>query len=323
MFKFNPEHWGTSIAFPSEIADRHMKLASGASFKVLLYMLRNAQASSELSVIAEGTALTADACADALEYWVRAGIVLDTDADEKKPPVTAKPASPERDIRPLPVRKPTAGEIAKRISQNSDLAAMYNEAQRILGLTFGYDMQGILLMIHDHYGFTPETVLLLLQHCRMTGSSSAAAVKALAQDWAKKGITAFADAEGEIVKLNSAEAEAQSTISLLGLPAHRLSDNERKYYYTWVNTYGYKADVIAEAYIIAGSGSPETAPLSAVGKELRRFRESGVSTAEQAKARAPKKKAAPKKPDLPEGGNKMRRSKKLDQFAEPDEEEDE
>ena len=131
--------------------------------------------------------------ADAMQYWVECGIVL---ADGKAPEIQAEPeyAAPAKASTPVEITaeigfvRPTAEQILKRTKESAEIQFMFNEAQKKLGRTIGYDGQSTLLMIHDSYGLPVEVLLMLIEYCVSIGKNSIAYISKAAKTWSEKEI---------------------------------------------------------------------------------------------------------------------------------------
>lgn len=216
MIKLNCDYLNGAVAVPTDIIDKHLKLAPVASFKVLLFILRNPDGTDNAQQIAMCTGLPEGEVKDCLMYWQSYGVIRidglqnperaqEAAANAKSPCVVTEPVaqvapSAPVSVKKLPVKKPTPREIAMRLKEEPELTIIYNEAQTILG-TFGYDTQALILMIYDYYGFPPEVIITLLQHQKCEGKTSSAAIKSRAEDWAKRGIDTLELVEKELLSL--------------------------------------------------------------------------------------------------------------------------
>ena len=67
MIKIKCNYLNGAVAVPTDIVDKHLKLASAASFKVLLFILRNAQGTADAKQISLCTGLAECDVLDCLE----------------------------------------------------------------------------------------------------------------------------------------------------------------------------------------------------------------------------------------------------------------
>ena len=216
MIKNKCNYINGATAVPTDIIDKYLKLAPAASFKVLLFILRNPDGAANAEQIAMCTGLAPVDVEDCLLFWEGNGVIaidgkFNEEAvkaavgnakiacqTEEKECVKAKEV--KAPVRSLPVKKPTQREIALRLAEEEELQLICNEAQNILG-TFGYDTQSLLVMIYDFYGFPPEVIITLLQHQKNEKKTSSAAIKSRAEDWAKRGIDNLEAVEKELLEI--------------------------------------------------------------------------------------------------------------------------
>lgn len=321
MIKIKCDYLNGATAVPTDIIDRHLKLAPAASFKVLLFILRNPDGSVDAQQISCCTGLSVNETADCLSYWESYG-VIETDGETNEflavlakgnakcicTPQEEAPSVPtaEKQVRPvrtLPLKKPTQRDIAMRLSQEPELELIYREAQEILG-TFGYDTQALILMIYDHYGFPPEVILTLLQHQKCQGKTSSSAIKSRAEDWAKRGIDTLDEAEQELLALDKIQVCFDSVKDLADIKTDAPTPRVHKFLREWVIDYNCTNELIAFALTQASN------VFSDAGKLLKKWARSGITTPEQAAEK--EKKALPKTVEKSYDTEKVGRSSVLD-----------
>lgn len=299
MIKIKCNYLNGAVAVPTDIIDKHLKLAPAASFKVLLFILRNPESTADAKQISMCTGLSENDVFCCLEFWesnevieitgdfvseeaVKASIgnakTSSTEEKRNEEKVTAK-------IKKLPVKMPTSREIAKRLSEDPKLELVCKEAQNIFG-TFGYDTQGLIILIYDYYGFPPEVILTLLQHQKIEGKLSSSAIKNRAEDWARRGIDTLELVEEELLALEKIQkvfVEVKETAAFSGdIPTTRIA----KYLRTWAIDWDCSAELIKYAL------EKNRRILGDTNKMLKKFVQSGITKPEEALQR--EKKSLPK-----------------------------
>ena len=279
-----------TTAVPSDIIDKHLKLASAASFKVLLFILRNPEGTSDAEQIALCTGLTAEDVEYCLEFWQANGVIeindtlvaqedikktignvsiqsaTETEATEEKPQ--------KMPVKALPYKRPTQGEIALRLGEDETLSSLFREAQLVLG-TFGYDTQALLLMMYDYYGFSAETIMLLLNYQASEKRLAGSYLKKRAEDWAKRGIDNFDMAEHEVCcleKIRKVYEEIKAVGDYKGdIPAPKIEKAIR----TWAVELGCSSELIKFALNRSNLATADTTKL------LKKWVNSDITTPEQ------------------------------------------
>lgn len=298
MIKIKCDYLNGAVAVPTEIIDKHLKLASSASFKVLLFILRNPQGTADAKQISMCTGLSEDDVKDCLEFWENNSVIEVTDEKVSEEDyansvgnakAVAVPEEKKKErkltVKKLPVKKPTQREIAERLIAEPELEIIYNEAQSILG-TFGYDTQALLLMIYDFYGFPPEVIITLLQHQKNEGKTASSAIKSRAEDWAKRGIDNLELVEEELLALDKIQAcfiAIKEVAEFSGdVPTTRIA----KFLRTWTVDWECSDELIK--YALENNNKS----LNDTNKMLKKFVQSGISSPEQVVSR--EKKSLPK-----------------------------
>lgn len=290
MIKIKCDYINGAIAVPTELIDKYLKLAPTASFKVLLFILRNPEGSSDAQQIGRCTGLSVDEVISCLEYWQGNGVIEITDEKVSEEAystavgnakITGKPEEKTTApiaVKKLPVKRPTQREIAVRLSEEPELGIIYKEAQNILG-TFGYDTQALILMIYDYYGFPPEVIITLLQHQKCEGKTSSAAIKNRAEDWAKRGIYSLELVEEELLALEKITKIFEKVKEAAGfsgdIPTTRIS----KFLRTWAVDWECSEELI----IYALEESKKV--ISDTNKLLKKYVQSGIKSPEEIKKR--------------------------------------
>lgn len=298
MIKIKCDYLNGAVAVPTEIIDKHLKLASAASFKVLLFILRNPQGTADAKQISMCTGLPEDDVNNCLEFWESNSVIEITDENVTKKDYAASVgnakavSAPEEKktertvtVKKLPVKKPTQREIAERLIAEPELEVIYKEAQNILG-TFGYDTQALLLMIYDFYGFPPEVIITLLQHQKNEGKIASSAIKNRAEDWAKRGIDTLELVEEELLALDKIQEiflAVKETAEFSGdVPTTRIA----KFLRVWAVDWECSVELIK--YALENNNKS----LNDANKMLKKFVQSGISSPQQVVMR--EKKSLPK-----------------------------
>ncbi len=299
MIKLKCDYLNGAVAVPTDLIDKHLKLAPAASFKVLLFILRNPDGVLHSQQISACTGLSVADVNDCLAYWESYGVIaVDNIVDETLAGKAEgnvkcictleqeeKPETNKVPPRKLPLKKPTQRDIALRISQEPELSVIYNEAQGILG-TFGYDTQALILMIYDYYGFPPEVIITLIQHQKSEGKTSSSAIKSRAEEWAKRGIDTMDAVEKELLALEKIQKSFDKIKETAEITTESPSPRIHKFLREWVVDYSCSDELICHAL------NETNKIFSDAGKLLKKWARSGIETPMQAIEK--EKKALPK-----------------------------
>lgn len=318
MIKIKCDYLGGAVAVPTDVIDKHLKLAPVASFKVLLFILRNPEGTADAEQIAMCTGLAKFDVIDCLNFWESNGVIAIDDEINEEAVKTAignakcvkipeektdKPENKNVNVRTLPVKKPTQREIAMRLSEEPELTFICNEAQTILG-TFGYDTQALIVMIYDFYGFPPEVIITLLQHQKFEKKTSSSAIKSRAEDWAKRGIDTLEAVEKELLVLEKINDVYNTVKDTAGFTSDSPSPRVAKYLRQWAGEWNCPCELINFALEEANK------VLTDANKLLKKWANSGITTPEEVKIQ--QKKSLPKEVKKSYDTEKVGRNSVLD-----------
>ena len=297
MIKIKCDYLNGAVAVPTELIDKHLKLAPAASFKVLLFILRNPEGTADVGQIGMCIGLNENDVRSCLEFWENNGVIEITSekvsqeafnnaiGNAKITDTIEEKREEKVVVKKLPVKKPTQRDIAIRLSESPELTIIYKEAQEILG-TFGYDTQALLLMIYDFYGFPPEVIITLLQHQKNENNLSSLAIKNIAEDWAKRGINSLELVEEELLALEKINKTYKAIKDDAGFSGDVPPARVAKYLRVWAVEWECSDELINYAL------QESKKVLSDTNKLLKKYVQSGINSPEQIEAR--QKKSLPK-----------------------------
>lgn len=270
MLKLKFDFSNGAVAVPTDLIDKYLKLAPSASFKVLLFILRNPNGALDAQQISVATGLTENDVKDCIDYWMQYDVIFDDGEKniEKAQEATGnakqiKSISYEEQeentkitIKKLPVKKPTQREISLRISEDENITTLFREAQKIVG-TFGFDTQALLIMIYDYYGFSVDLIIMLLSYQSSVDNLNSHAIKTRAEEWVKKGINTL---EAAVVEISNLEKIQKTYIEIKAFIEHN-SDKPTpqiaKYLRAWAVDWNFSTEMILHALKESGKSFSE------------------------------------------------------------------
>ena len=270
MLKIKSDFSNGAIAVPTDLIDKYLKLAPSASFKVLLFILRNPNGVQDEKQISLCTGLSEMDVKDCVDFWIQNDVIF-SDGEENKEDANKALGNlkqiktleyEETDekakviVKNLPVKKPTQRELALRISEDENLTVLYREAQKIVG-TFGYDTQALLLMIYDYFGFSVDLIIMLLSYQKNEGNLSSMAIKKRAEEWAKNGIDTLEAAVSEISYLETIQKTFIEIKAFVGYDTEKPSPQIAKYLRAWAVNWQFSAEMILHALKESGKSFSE------------------------------------------------------------------
>lgn len=278
-YNINLGGWNSIFAVPSQVVDNDLKLASGYQLKVLLYLLRHSSENLTKEQIGEVLGMHPEDVADCLSYWISKGLLVEKDDEllpsgntQNKVPaaVSSVPkeeaqaqaapaetvstektqAQPKQKPRPMSrPQRPDSFFVAQRLTQDSNLVALMDEAQIILGKPLSSGDTATLLMLHDTDGLPVDVLIMLMQYCVSAGKGNFRAIERLGIQWASEGIFTLEAAEEKIKQTKeryNAWGIVSSTFGVknVGSPTKKQLEYSEK----WVNQWHFTTDMLREAY---------------------------------------------------------------------------
>ncbi len=300
MYKVNPASYSSVFVLPTQIADKHLRMAGKAQLKVLLWLYRNPNEAFDISVISRDTGIPADEIDDAMLYWIDAGLVI-KDGEmpvavreenmQPKPersafvpfeqPLTEEPKPEIKEKSTVHTVKPSIKDIARRLNESSEVAMMFNEVQEVFGRTLGYDGQSNLLVLYDHYGLPAEVIVMLCSYAKTVGKQGAIAyIMQMGKSWAEEGITDFDSASRKIGRLENAQKIWNQFRQLTGIENPKPTSKQSQFLELWINDYLYDIDIIYYAYekTVEKKGKISFSYMNGI---LRSWHESGYKTIDE------------------------------------------
>lgn len=249
MFKIAPKVYSSMFSLPTEIADKGLKFASGEQLKVIIAVFRNPE--TDEAQIAKVTNLSLSTVKECVEYWVDSGILQMGKAEETVK--TEKQTTTVEKIKaPLPeihFTNPTQDEIEKVLKKNGSMKRLFNEAQQILGRTFGFAMQSTIYSVVYRYNIKPDVANCLLHFAKSIDSTGHNDILKIAKYWAENGVTTLSSADDYI-------RETEKSLTLFKELAKRTNNDDSAPSFAvleliseWIR-WGYTIDEVEKAFNI-------------------------------------------------------------------------
>ncbi|HZJ78897.1 MAG TPA: DnaD domain protein [Clostridia bacterium] len=256
-YRVNPNSWGSIFPVPTQVVDNHIKLAGAIQLKVLLWFIRHASEEVDINKMSKEIGKTVEDINDALQFWVECGILVKEGQSPTNipfsPSYTPPKASEEKGekaktLSPLPASKPTNEQIAVRCLESDDIKFLFNEAQKKMGKTIGYDGQSTLLMMLDTYGLPVEVILMILEYCVSVNKTSFNYIASVGKDWGEKEIDTLEKADEMIEELNACNSLWKRFSKAIGSKNPRPTKKQAEFLKRWSFEWKFSFDMIYLAY---------------------------------------------------------------------------
>ncbi len=300
-YSLNIGEWNSVFAVPSGIVDKYIKLASGNSLKLLLYLLRHGGESFSADKLSKELNFSeAGELEDAAVFWIQRGVIRSLSENEGQ--YSAAPEIPEKseeeNAKPIVQDTPqvnailtkkgsritpvsvSSGEIASRILEDKNIKALFDEAEKLYGHPLRQRENQTIISLVDHYGLPVGVSLMLLQYCKRVDKLTPSYISAVASDWADNDIITIEKAEERICsleKLNGIEERLREALDM----KTAFTPKQKKYFNVWVDEWGFSEEMIllAISKTIEQIKDPK---LNYTNKILENWKADGIATPEQA-----------------------------------------
>lgn len=300
-YSLNIGEWNSVFAVPSGIVDKYIKLASGNSLKLLLFLLRHGgEAFTPDRLRAELDFNEVGELEDAALFWVQRGVIrysgeeegkFTAAREEEEARITESEAVQPAEAAPLPAPKPaerskispvsvSSGEIASRIREDSGIKALFEEAEKLYGRTLRQRDNQTIISLVDHYGLPVGVSLMLLRYCARADKLTPSYISAAAADWSDNDITTIEKADARIRSLekqNTVEDHLREALEM----TTAFSPAQKQLLRVWLEDWGFSEDMVLLSInkTIEQIGKPK---FNYANKILENWRTEGISTVEQA-----------------------------------------
>ena len=280
--------WGSILAVPAAVADRHLKFCSEAQLKVLLLALRQGQSPVDTAGIAGRLGLTETEVDDCLQYWQEAQLFTEGSAPqpEKAGPAPAEPPKKTVEEGVTTIRSRghlSPGEVNALLREDKRFAGLAAEMEKARGSVLSPSEREILAYLCGSLELTPEYLLVAAAYCRDRGKKKMSYLEKMVAGWLEEGIDTYEKAEVHIRRLTRQEDDEGRIRRLFGLPERALTAREKACINRWCGEYMTPDALIKLAYDRAVEATGKVS-FAYIDKVLAAWAAKGITTVEAAEA---------------------------------------
>ncbi len=313
-YNINLGVWKSVFAVPSEIVDKHLKLAGAAQLKVLLWFLRHSGENISIADISKALSMQEADVRDCMQYWVQTDVIAINDdvitpaklsdnvygteistADVYEDKTAeninissnvvvsadkAENTAAEKKHMLSRPEKPDMKYLAQRISSDESIAFMMQSLDEIFGRITNNNDKATLLMIHEYYGLPVEVILMLLQYASSINKCSWRYIEKTAMSWADEEITTLEAAEKKIQQLTNGRNAASVVQRIIGVDKHSPTEKETMLANTWINIWKFSPEMIRAAYELCVDTKGKYLP-NYTNKILESWHNSGITSTDK------------------------------------------
>ena len=292
--------YGRMFGVPAEVVDKHIRLAGAVQLKVLLCLLARPEQAGDAAGLSQMLSLPPEDLADAMQYWISAGLVTDTSRPEAVQAPSSKeegvvqenaaPAPPKsRTVRrPVPAAKPSREEIVARGEQSKEIAWLLSQAQLRLGRTISVGEMSTLVYLHDTEGLPAEVIAMILEYSIAQGKGNIRYIEKIALSWAQEEIDTLEKAERKLSQLERQRKAWGQVLQTFGMERRLPSQREQEMATRWLEEWHFTPAMLRMAYDVCVDTTGKCS-LPYINKVLDRWAKKGISTPEQVRQEREKK----------------------------------
>lgn len=295
-YSLNAGEWNSVFAVPSGVVDKYIKLASGNSLKLLLYLMRHGGESfTDEILLSELGFEKSGELEDAAMFWIQRGIIraesgknsmnlaaangeaFPVDTPEEDAPIEPVKRSVQK-VRPPVV---SSREIAEKTKNSPEMKALFEAAENLFGRMLQTSDQQTISNLTGYYGLPCDVALTLIGYCSSLKEKrgkkiTASYISSVAQNWSEEEIMTVQLADKKIRSLEKQSGIEENISRKMGITSN-LSASLRNKIKIWAVDWGFSEDMIMLAYDKTIDNTGEWSP-SYANKILESWKNSGVTT---------------------------------------------
>lgn len=282
---------GSAFAVPGVVADQYLRLANAVQLKVLLCVLRHADAGLSPAQAAALLGIEEELAEEAFTFWMQVN-VLETTEPQQHPIMTLPLPPGQKPVAPVP---PTASvqrssrevkldpsEMADMLGKTPTLKDLFFHAEKEIGRVLNHMEQRSLVWMFSYLNLPGEVILMLLSYCVSIEKYSISYVEAIAISWVDKGIITLELAEEETERLRQSHTYTGQLCRMLEMK-RKPTSKQMEFMDKWRNA-GYSMELLHCAYEITVENT-EKLNFPYMDKILESWAGEGITTPEQARER--------------------------------------
>ncbi len=272
------EYGNGVFALPRENVLEVLPSAGGFELKVLLLISSDDALRDDYDAACEHICKRLDctktALTRAISFWEKAGVIAVCDGAGEKVAETPK----KKALASATLPTYTEGQTAEVIEAHTDLAAIIDACQQILGKVFTPADAQTIVGIYDYLGLNDTGYIeTLYSYCASMDKTTARYVEKVAISMADEGITTTEALNKYIKRKEQLDESISKLRTLIGATSRTLTSKEKKLFTSWVEELLMPYDVIERAYEITVDKCGDV-KLPYMNKILENWKNEGLCT---------------------------------------------
>lgn len=243
-------NFGNSALVIPGIAQSAAVGASAEALRALLALAGDISLASNAESLGEHAGITRAAAESAVEYWISAGVLVDTGGENASEKKAASAVTAKRSTIKMPDALPkySTRELGDLLERRKEYKDLIDGCQQVFKKIFNTTEINIIVGMSDYLGLANDYILLLFAHCEKMEHKSVRTVEKLAIKLHDEGVTEaipLAERLRSMEELASAEADIRR---IFGITSRAFTTKEKKLVTKWISEYKYSFDIISRAY---------------------------------------------------------------------------
>lgn len=280
--------------------DEYMIAANGEFVKIYLYLLRCCGNGRELSLtsIADTFNNTESDVKRALAYWEKLGLLqlsygedgaltditltedtaADTSAQNRLASYASHMTEIHREAYAEPKRISISADRKKELSAQEDIRQLIYIAEQYLAKKLSSTEVTHILYFYDELHLSADLIEYLIEYCVSKGKRSINYIRAVALEWASKGITTVAEAKKDT---NLYSKDFYAVLTAFGIKDRGPAQSEAELMTRWFTQLGFSPEMVLEA-CRRTINRTHTPNFQYADKILQSWKESGITSLAEA-----------------------------------------
>lgn len=285
--RINLGSWGSIFALPTDVVDKHIKIASPLQLKVLLYLLRNSEKSYTYQQLAEFFSVHKDDIADCVSFWVERNLLINADGEllpimsesqGQSQTVTELPKEEKPDVKFVQPRltKPDIITAAQRVSADVSLQHLLSEVEVALAKPLSSGDTATVIMLYDSCGLPADVILMLVHYCVSVDKGNIRAIERIGVKWANEGINCIEAADNKIKQAKLSTKNWNTIKGVFGIGnVGSPTPKQLEYADKWISVWHFSNEMLRKAYEVCVDTTGKMS-LPYINKVLQRWYNAGV-----------------------------------------------
>lgn len=231
MLTLNDKSWKRFFSVPCALVDNYIKLADGPALKVILYLIAS-EGTPEPEKIISDTGITKAQFEEAIMFWQQLGVILTDGSEPQAQPLPSAAVQKTETVTKVVHSRYQPKDIAEMLRSSPELKELFSEAESTLGRILKHSDHEILISLRDYYGFSEQSIVLILGYCSGLGRTSAKYYETVAKSLFEKGALDFHSIETEFARLNEQHSYESEIKRDFGLDI-KLTSRQIQYINSW------------------------------------------------------------------------------------------